>query len=114
MKNTMAKVGSWAFIVGVVIALVAGIFTLGTWSVTALVVVGLLVGFLNITEKETNGFLFAALVLVIIGSMGSSLLKDIAVVGPRLASVLAAVVIFVIPAALVVALKSIYALAKDQ
>lgn len=114
MKNKMAMVGSWAFILGVVIALIAGIWPLGTWSVTALIVVGLLVGFLNITEKETNGFLFAALVLVIVGSMGSALLKDIAVVGPRLYSVFGAVVVFVTPAALVVALKSIYSLAKDQ
>lgn len=112
-KNKLVIAGSWAFIIGVVISLIAGIWPLGTYSVGALIVLGLIVGFLNIEDKETNSFLFAALVLVVMASMGGSLLGELAVVGGVLKSIFSAVVVFVIPAALIVALKSIYLIARQ-
>jgi len=113
-KSSVQKIGSWAFIIGLVIAIIAGFWPLGAVMTSILIVLGLLVGFLNIAGHETNSFLFATLVLVVVSSMGGNLLSKISIVGPILESVFSAMVVFIIPAAVVVALKAIYALAKEE
>ena len=73
--DLVAKVGSWAFIFGVVVALVVGIFGgKGDLSVatTVLIILGLIVGLLNVTGKETTPFLLASVSLVIVSSMGGN------------------------------------------
>ncbi|MBW2968664.1 hypothetical protein KY314_00925 [Candidatus Woesearchaeota archaeon] len=104
-----SKIGNWAFILGVLIAIVAGLVPAWQTStlVWVLVILGLIVGFLNITAKETTEFLVAALTLMLIGSAGA-----IPALGVIILSILANVVAFVAPAALVVALKSIWSLAQ--
>lgn len=104
-----ARLGHWAFIVGIVIAILAGLVPawqtpMVTW---VLVILGLIVGLLNITAKETIEFLVAAITLMLIGSAGA-----IPALGIIILSILANIVAFVAPAALLVALKSIYELAR--
>ena len=114
--STVAMVGRWAFIIGVIIALIAGYVSTivgNTITTSVLIVMGLLVGFLNVTEKETKDYLLAAVVLVIVTSMGGSALGTVAIVGPYIQSVLSAIMTFVMPAAIIVSLKAIYALAQD-
>jgi hypothetical protein len=104
-----ARLGHWAFIVGIVIAIIAGLVP--AWQTPTitwvLVILGLIVGLLNITAKETVEFLVAAVALMLIGSAGA-----IPALGTIVLSILANIVAFVAPAALIVALKSIYELAK--
>ena len=104
-----ARLGHWAFIVGIVIAIIAGLVP--AWQIPTvtwvLVILGLIVGLLNITAKETVEFLVAAIALMLIGSAGA-----IPALGTIVLSILANIVAFVAPAALVVALKAIYELAK--
>src|SRR3989344_3300257 len=107
------KVGFWVFLVGVLIALLAGLFDLGPGWVSVLVVLGLLVGFLNVTASETTPFLLAVVSLVIVTSLGGDVVSSVQVVGTVLSRMLHAIVIFVAPATLVVALRAIYSLAKD-
>ncbi|MBW2968304.1 hypothetical protein KY362_07505, partial [Candidatus Woesearchaeota archaeon] len=85
--NMMQKIGSWAFIVGVILAIIAGFWPLGTVMTSILIILGLIVGFLNVTGKETNSFLFATLVLVVMTSMGGQVLSNIQYVGPMLSSI---------------------------
>ena len=60
MKDTMKTVGVWAFMVGVVLALIAGVLAsnlsayMGLISIV-MVVLGLVVGALNISDKEVTG-----------------------------------------------------------
>jgi hypothetical protein len=112
------KIGSWAFILGVIIAIIAGLaggaVVAYTGTITLiLVILGLIVGFLNIGEKDTGAFLVAAIALMVIGTAN---LATIDTIIPSLGTVIQAVVryiaIFVAPAALVVALKAIYNLAS--
>ncbi|MBT7903634.1 hypothetical protein HN587_07260 [Candidatus Woesearchaeota archaeon] len=110
----MEKIGSWAFIIGVIIAIVAGFFSIGAVMTSILIVLGLIVGFLNVTSNETNNFLFAALVLVVVSGFGGGMLGNVQTVGPYLQRIFAALLTFVVPATVIVALKSIYALAKDD
>ena len=113
-----SKMGQWAFIVGVVIAVIVGLFStsLGAdtrgWLVLLLVVLGLIVGLLNVTEKVSTPFLVAAAALLIIGTT-SNTLALIPTLGDYLSGVVQQIAVFVTPAAIVVALKAIQSLAKD-
>jgi hypothetical protein len=104
-----SKLGHWAFIVGILIAIIAGLVP--AWQTPTitwvLVILGLIVGLLNISAKETVEFLVASIALLVIGSAGA-----IPALGTIILSVLANIVAFVAPAALVVALLSIYKLAQ--
>ena len=110
-----AKLGEWSFIGGTIIAIVVSLFrvsdTIGGWLLLLLVVLGLIVGLLNVTERETTPFLVAAAALLITGTTGSSL-AIIPVIGGYLQNIVQNIAVFVTPAAIVVALKAIQSLAK--
>ena len=114
------KLGQWAFIIGVLLAIVVGVFSAnlkdyaGTLSLV-LVILGLVVGFLNVTEKETTPFLVAAAALMLTQTAGESLSKiDLGIeLGKYLAGIVSQIAVFVVPAAIVVALKAINSLAKE-
>lgn len=105
-----AKIGHWAFIVGILLAIIAGLIPqLQTSTVTwILVILGLVVGLLNITAKETTEFLVAVIALLIVGSAGA-----IPALGGIVLAILANIVALSAPAALIVALKAVYALAAE-
>jgi len=104
------RIGSYSFIAGVVISILAGFGSLtGDLPVLILVLLGLIVGFLNVSVKETTDFLVAAVALIMAGTANIS---AIPMVGEILQGALANITVFVAPAAIVVALKDIYALAK--
>ena len=112
------KLGEWSFIIGVIIAIIIGLFSgslVGTgaekWLPLLLVLLGLLVGFLNVSEKETTAFLVAAAALLVTG-LAEPTLNVIPTVGPYLSGVVSQIGVFVAPAAIVVALKAIYNLAS--
>jgi hypothetical protein len=114
--DLVAKVGSWAFIIGVFVALVMGIVGNTSTPVTTsvLIVLGLIVGLLNVTGRETTPFLLASVSLVIVSYMGGPVLSAVAQIGSTLQNVLSSMTTFVIPATIIVALKAIYALAHDE
>ena len=114
--NLLAKIGSWSFIIGVVIALVMGLFPRlsGATVTSILILLGLIVGFLNVTGKETTPFLLATVSLVLVAKFGGDVLGAVATVGPYLQGVLNAIMTFVVPATIIVAMKAIWALAHDE
>jgi hypothetical protein len=112
------RVGSLAFILGVVISIIAGIVA---GMVTAyagviilvLVILGLIVGFLNVADKEIQPFLIAAIALIAIGTTSLLPLDTLYNgLGTVLTAMLRNIAAFVAPAALIVALKAVYNLAK--
>src|SRR3989338_5664542 len=116
-----SKLGQWAFIIGVVLAMAIGLFsaniessTRGTLSLL-LVLLGLVVGFLNVTEKETVPFLVAAAALMLTAtSVGTLQSIDLGVgLGNYLAGIVSQIGVFVAPGAVIVAIKAIYSLARD-
>lgn len=115
MKVDKDKIGEWAFVIGVVVAIALGIFDVGAMLQTMqilLVVLGVLVGFINVASKESSRFLLAAIALLVAGTAGFSTLPW--GIGPILARVLANIGFFVAPAAVVVALKSVIEIGKDK
>ena len=110
MAKGSSKIGGWAFILGVVVAVLVGLFgSLSPLWLVILVVLGLLVGFLNVTGGESTDFLLAAVALVIVAAFGRDVLSAIALLG----RVLEAMIAFVVPATVIVALKAIYSLARS-
>jgi hypothetical protein len=111
----LKKIGSWAFIVGVVVAVVLAIFaTLSPWLITLLIVLGLVIGFLNITVGDTQAFLLAALALVIVSGFSSSsgVITQVAGIGPALGRIFGGLLLLVVPATIIVALRSIYTVTR--
>lgn len=103
------KIGGWAFLIGVLIAIIAGIIGPIDKTVTiVLVVLGLIVGLLNITEKEVTPFLLAAVALVIVANFGGSVLGVIDI----LKQILTAIMALIVPATIVVAIKEVFTVAK--
>lgn len=112
------KVGEYAFILGVVIAIVAGAVAgildpvIAGYVTLVLVILGLIVGFLNIVDKQITEFLIAAIALIAIGTTSLLALDNLITgLGTILTSILQNVATFVAPAALIVALKAVYNLA---
>lgn len=116
--DTLTKIGSWAFILGVLLALGSGLIQFNEQTramiTSLLIVLGLIVGLLNVTGKETTPYLIAAVSLVIVANAGSSAMDKIAIIGPYASGMFSSVMTFVIPATIVVCLKAIYALASEE
>ncbi len=115
------KLGAWAFILGVVIAIIAGLASgaiIGYAGIVALVLVilGLAVGFINVSDKDITNFLIAAIALIAIGTTSLASLNVLFAGPPGLGTVLTTmlqnIAIFVAPATLVVSLKAVYNLSK--
>ncbi len=123
VKKTMARmteeaVGHYAFVAGVLLAIILGLFSFNTkYKVLislVLVTAGLLVGIINITAKETVPFLVASIALMTSAGFASGMLQSIPDIGQVLNAVFVYIMLFVSPAALVVALKTVYSLAKKR
>lgn len=116
MESTTHTIGKWAWIVGVCLAVVLGIFTAALSSSVVqavLVILGLVVGVINVRGEEAKDFLLAAVALVIVSSFGAGVF-DLAIFNGSLDTILTALQYFVIPMTVVVAVKAIYSVAKDQ
>ena len=119
MKDTMKKVGVWAFIGGVILALLAGVLAsnlsayMGLIS-TVMVVLGLVVGVLNISDKEVTGFIIAAVGL----ATGSIAVANLGVLlggtlGNMLETAFRVFGVFIAGAVFVPAMKAVYKISKD-
>ena len=114
-KNNLDKVGRYSFFIGVILAILAGLFT--NWISTSILVIllgllGLIVGLLNITARENTDFLVAVIALMLAGSAG--VFGTIPSVGAYISAILFNIVIFIVPAALIVSLKAIWNLAERR
>lgn len=112
-KLEIHRVAHYAFFIGLLIAIVAGFFRSVVGPevlVTTLVILGFLVGLFNLTAKETVPFLVAAIALMLAGIVNLGLIPG---VGLILRSILSNIVVFVVPGAILVGLKTIWKLASD-
>jgi len=116
------QIGNYSFIIGVIIAVVLGLAApkLGVaqaWLWSLLIVLGLVVGFLNVSGKETKEFLWVTVALVLVAYAGSAQIEkwaNVQLIGPWLKAIFDSILAFVIPASVVVALKDVWELAKGE
>lgn len=103
LKNIkLTRIGHWAFLGGIVLAMLTG-FVAVPYLAVILFVLGLLVGLLNIREKENTRFLVAVITLLLVGVTSLEFGKLTPVVTPVLNSFIA----FVSAAGLIVAIKQV-------
>lgn len=107
--GAMQIFGSWAFVVGLIIAVVFGFFDfgIGSWIVWILAVLGVIVGLINVTQHEARLYLVAALAFMFSAWSLTNIFGMIT-------GVLNNVITFVAPSAAVVAFRALYDLAKAQ
>lgn len=112
-KGTLGFIGFWAFIIGFILAIVAGIvpaLRANETIVVVLVILGAIIGFLNVTAKEFMLLLLATIALVVVGNAFAPLTE--LNVGVVLGHILSRISVLVAPAAIIAAVKALWAVAK--
>src|SRR3989344_5820615 len=104
------QVGNYSFIIGVIVAVVLGLAApkLGdatAWLWSLLVVLGLVVGFLNVSGgKETKEFLMVTVALVIVAYAGGAQIykwQNVRFIGEYLSGIFNSILAFVIPSSVI-------------
>jgi len=112
--NGASLVGSWSFLVGLVLAVLLGLGLTGPYQATMLWIVfllGIVVGLLNVTHDETGAFLTGGTVLALISFLGVEA-GVFDAVAPVIGNILRGILTLFVPATIIVALKSVFSLAK--
>ncbi|MEX2017627.1 MAG: hypothetical protein WD876_04095 [Candidatus Pacearchaeota archaeon] len=103
-------VGKWSFTLGLIVAILAAFVTAISVEVVLLLlfILGLLVGFLNITEKNSTKFLTGLIALFLIGVSSLGALAIFGTVETYLAQIVSNFLTFVGAAGLVVSIKVLF------
>ncbi len=112
MPKKQNILGAWAFLIGVILAIVVGLLGLGATEGTyaiVLVILGIIIGLLNIGGAELKEFMLAGTVLVIVSALGGQTYLGLI---PYVGEIIKALVVLFVPATIVVALKAVFVLAK--
>ncbi|MFH1326744.1 MAG: hypothetical protein ABIH59_01290 [archaeon] len=127
IKSYENSFGAWAFLVGVVLAVIIGVGTSSFLSINSikaysteiyaiLVLIGLIVGFsIKISGKDSETFLVAGAILVIVSKFGmESVTGSLIGLGivDTVASTFSALLVLFVPATIIVALKRVFSVAK--
>ncbi|MBM2821232.1 MAG: hypothetical protein HW405_992 [Candidatus Berkelbacteria bacterium] len=107
------NLGRWAFILGLLISIIVG-FQPFTYASLILVILGLIVGFLNIADKEATKYLIAIIALIVIGVAGLSSFDVLGSVYAWVQTVLTSFVTFVAASGVVVAIKVLFETGKND
>ncbi|MGM5483641.1 MAG: hypothetical protein ACQER9_01845 [Nanobdellota archaeon] len=110
-KPSGNEVGAWAFTIGFVFAIIAGFSdympNLGEKNLEfILLIIGILIGFLNVADSQVQPFLLAGVSLVIVSWAGGSVLSTV----PVYHNILDALMAMFTPATVIVALRSLFVL----
>jgi len=114
-KKLAGYIGFLAFVGGIILAIVGGIgYQDNGGIVLALVIMGILVGILNITGKEVLPLLIAAVALIVVGNTTAfQPLDDIGgEAGTKINEIVAYLATFMAPAAVISAVRAIWAVAR--
>lgn len=116
-KTLMEKIGPWSFILGLVIAAISAFTGNVFWM---LGILGVLVGLLNVSDRESSLYLIASITFLVSTNALSVTLTKLAALVPIIVQwlnfidpLLANITLFVAPGAALVALKALYNLSKD-
>lgn len=126
LKSKENEFGAWAFLIGVILAIVIGVVTslisipsLTNYSAEIygiLVILGVIIGFWNVpTGRDSQTFLISGAVLVIVSKFGMESVTGSLIgigIGDLVSSVFGALLVLFVPATIIVALKSVFSIAK--
>lgn len=109
----ISAVGKWSFLAGLILSIVAGFFEI-PFVLTILAVVGLAVGFLNITQKKSQQYLVAVIALLIIGSATIQAFSALGALVGVYTSMLTNMIAFVAASGIVVAIKEVLSINRFE
>ncbi len=119
MPKILGYIGKWSFIAGMTIAVLSGLYSaytgnpLNNFVTSILILIGLIIGLINITPKETLKFLFSVLSIFLLRALGGDFLDTVNIFGPYIYGLINTMMILFIPAMVIVALKQIWDFAVD-
>jgi len=118
-------IGAWAFLIGVVLAIIIGIsasfvsipfltkYNASVYGILTLL--GIIVGFTNVTGKDSQTFLVAGAVLVIVSKFGMESVSGSFIgigIYDLVSSIFGALLALFVPATIIVALKTVFGIAN--
>src|SRR6056297_880009 len=89
--------------------------SLGAWSFLIGVILGIIIGSVNVTGKDTQTFMIAGTVLVIVSRFGMDSVTGSLIgigIGDVVSSVFGALLVLFVPATIIVALKTVFSIAQ--
>lgn len=135
-KDMWGKIAVWAFLIGVLIALIIGLWQAynlqsgdtpilstdnGVWVGWLLALLGVIIGVLailgrgTITKSETPAFLMAGIALLLMYGVFNSMAMYLKPwLGPLLAGISLPLAIFIAPAVGILAIKAIWDIGKNE
>lgn len=128
MEDLLKKIGSWLFLVGILVAVIVGIIVgadwwqdSDAWAAAVLGILGFVVGVLSffavgtITREQVPTFLIAALILVGIGTLSSTwTFGTWSGLEPFFRNITQYIAIFAAPAAGILAIRAIWDAGKSE
>ena len=114
-------VSAWAFLIGVVLALIGGMLSalfgnLNPFLLGLLLVLGLVIGFIGVSPNDINKFMMFCVSLVIVSFAGSAGVRNIEFLnwelGNIVSSTLGALLVLLVPATIVVAIRSLFSISQ--
>ncbi|MAG77647.1 MAG: hypothetical protein CL811_12905 [Colwelliaceae bacterium] len=120
IKSRENLIGAWAFLIGIVLAVVVGLFTQTNTDpliLGILALLGVIVG-IFVAEKNIQTFLLASVSLVIVSFAGiQGLVLDAAIrgigIGKIISAVLGTLLVLFVPATIIVCLKMVFSISKS-
>lgn len=128
----LEKMAEWAFIIFVIVAIIAGlavgymawpesgmdtttVLDINGWTLLIMLILGVIVGVVSISTKEVMPFLIAAIALITIrGEIFAPLERIHAILMYMSMYTVNYIVAFVAPAAVIIAIRQVYTLAKTK
>jgi len=107
MNKALGIIGFAAFILGLILAIIFGIVApTNYWVILVLVILGIIIGALNITGKEIMPLLLATIALIVVGGV----FEPIAVlgIGAMVDNILKLVATLMAPAAVIAAVRALW------
>ncbi len=107
-----SPLGKILFIIATILAVLFGALNYLTPAVSGfLFLLGLIVGLLNIQNTETKDFLMTGAILIVVMAVGQKPIQALPTDVPF--DILYSIMLIIVPAVVIVALKEIFRLAKD-
>jgi|SRR3989338_2879757 len=121
IRSRENRVSAWAFLIGVVLALIGGMFSalrgdLNPFVLGLLLLLGLVIGFIGVSPNDITKFMTSSVSLVIVSFAGSAGIRNIEFlnweIGNIVSSTLGALLVLLVPATIVVAIRSLFSISQ--
>lgn len=112
-------ISAYAVLIGLITAIILGIFqstfiSQTAWIYFLLAVLGVIIGLASVGNdyRDSIAFLFATISLVIVSYMGQETLKLVGYTGNLISTTLSGLLAMFIPATIIVAIKTVFSVAR--